>query len=326
MKTVDLWIAAVGGVGSNLLVRMPLGWRLAVMRAGNTTLAQLMKTQAFRKLYISQNKAHSRGLETVDTDHSLTSIPDGQCQHVTLFFSGGADSTYCATLLAEHFDQVHLLTFTHDGIANTHKPKINADRLRERYGERIVFRAIDSNEIWRRLYLEHFSQDRSKYGAFLNSTACECCFLSWNAIAAVYNQRNGISNLAAGIDVDHSGFLYSAHDEGIEVIRRFHAGYGVHFFLPVFNEPAPDVKLYEMGITSEKHTKRPYQFYTTTTTQATCEFGLGHRLFAQYSVVRHPLEERQARARDYFSEKLEICADYVGEVLAANSPLPITAQ
>lgn len=322
MRVVDLGIAAVGGLASNLLVRLPLRWRLGIMKAGQLTITQLMKTRAFQKLYLAQNEAYRRQVAESDADRDLTAIPDGQGQQVSLFFSGGADSTYSAVLLAQKFDRVHLLTFSHDGIGNTHKPKINADRLQQRFGERIVYHHIDGNDLWQRLYLADFAADRERYGAFLNTGACECCYLSWNALAAIYNRRNDISHLAVGIDRDHSGFMYSAGDEGIEVMRQFHAGYGVHFFMPVYDEPHTDVRLYEMGITSEKHTKRPYQFYTTATTQGTCEFGLGHRLFAQYTVVRHPPEERQALARAYFAEKLEICRTYVTEALEQNLPIP----
>jgi hypothetical protein len=283
---------------------------------------QLMKTQAFKDLYTSQNIEHSRELEDVDVDESLTGLPEGKGQQVTLFYSGGADSTYCAYLLAQEFDRVHLLTFGHDGIANTHKPKINADRLRERFGDKIVYHVIDGNDVWHLLYTQDFDRDRAEYGAFLNSAACECCFLSWNAIAVVYNRRNNITNLAAGIDIDHSGFMYSAHDEGIDVMRRFHKDYGIHFFLPVFNEPEPDVKLYELGITEQKRTKRPHAFYTNHPTQAICEFGLGHRLFAQYTVVREPLDERQARSKAYFTERMQIMRDYITEAL--ENDLPIT--
>jgi len=248
-------------------------------------------------------------------------LPDGAGQEVSLFFSGGADSTYSAVLLARSFDRVHLLTFCHDGMAYSEKARINAGRLRGRFGDKIVHYLVDGNELWRKLYLANFERDRARYGAFLNTGACECCYLSWNAIAAVYNRRNHIAYLGVGIDRDHSGFMYSASDEGIERMCRFHAGYGVHFFMPVYEEPEADVKLYEMGITPEKRTKRPYQFYATASTQGTCEFGFGHRLFAQYSVARFSPDARQAQACDYLAEKLELCHAYVVDALEHERPL-----
>lgn len=323
MKVVDYSIGAMGGLASAVLVRLPLSARLALLKAGQTTMTQFMKTKAFRNLYLAQNKTHRTRVEEAHIDLDLTSVPDGTGQQVSLFFSGGADSTYAAVLLAQRFDRVHLLSFGHDGIANTHKPQINADRLQRRFGDKIVYCAIDGNDAWRRLYLAGFGRDRDRYGSFLSSGVCECCYLSWNAIAAVYNKRNHVTSLAVGIDRDHSGFMYSATDEGIETMRQFHDGYGVRFFMPVYDEPETDVRLYEMGITSEKHTKRPYQFYTTATTQGTCEFGLGHRLFAQYTVVRHSPEERRDRARAYFSEKLEVCRDYVAEALEKDMPIAL---
>jgi hypothetical protein len=323
VKISDLGIAAIGGMASNLLVWLPLSCRLGMMKAGQLTITQLMKTAAVQRIYLAQNEAHRRQVAEVDARQELTAIPDGRGQQVSLFYSGGADSTYSAALLAQRFDRVHLLTFTHDGMGNSQKPKINADRLQERFGDRIVWHLVDGNDLWRQLYLDDFARERARYGAFLNTGACECCYLSWNAIAAVYNRRHGITHLAVGIDRDHSGFIYSAGDEGIEVMRRFHAEYGVHFFLPVYDEPQTDVRLYEMGITSEKHTRRPYQFYTTATTQGTCEFGLGHRLFAQYTVVRHSPDARQAMAHAYFGEKLEICRHYVAETLEQDRPLPL---
>ena len=323
MRIVDLGIAAVGGVASNLLLWLPFRARLALMRAGQQTVTQLIKTGAFRRLYLAQNQAHRSQVAVVSAGEELTSLEDGEGQQVSLFFSGGADSTYSAVLLAQAYDRVHLLTFTHDGIGNTHKCKINADRLAARFGAKIVYHVVDGNELWRQLYLADYGRDRARYGAFLNTGACECCYLSWNAIAAVYNRRHGITNLAVGIDRDHSGFMYSASDQGIETMCRFHAGYGVRFFMPVYDELHTDVKLYEMGLTSEKHTKRPYQFYTTATTQGTCEFGLGHRLFAQYSVVRHRPEDRQALAAAYFAEKLDVCRAFVTQAIESNTPLPI---
>jgi hypothetical protein len=321
MKVVDWGVAAAGGVASNVLVRLPYRWRVGLMHTGNVGLTKLMQTQAFRNLYLGQNKAHRRQVEEVELDEAMTAVPEGEGQQVSLFYSGGADSTYSAYLLAQEFDRVHLLSFAHDAIANLHKPKINSDRLRQRFGDKIVHRVIDGNDIWKQLYLAEYDKDLGKYGAFMNTGACECCYLSWNAIAVVYNKRNGISNLAVGIDRDHSGFMYSATDEGIEAMRRFHAGYGIHYFMPVYDEPQTDVKLYELGITSEEHTKRPYQFYTTSTTQGTCEFGLGHRLYAQYAVVRQSAEERQARAGAYFAERLGVCRNYIDEALQQDLPI-----
>ena len=325
MKVLDWGVAAMGGVASNVLVRLPLAWRLGIMHSGNVVLTRFMQTQAFRNLYLDQNKAHRRQVEEVALDEIMTAVPDGQGQQVSLFYSGGADSTYSAYLLAQAFERVHLLSFTHDGIANLHKPKINSDRLKARFGDKIVHHVIDGNDIWRRLYLAPFKQDLARYGAFMNTGACECCYLSWNAIAVVYNKRNSISNLAVGIDRDHSGFMYSATDEGIEAMRRFHADYGVRYFMPVYDEPQTDVKLYQLGITSEEHTKRPYQFYTTSTTQGTCEFGLGHRLYAQYAVVRDSSEERQARANAYFGERLEVCRSFIDEALKQDIPISYLA-
>jgi len=322
MRIVDQGIAAVGGVASQVLVHIPLAWRLGLLRAGNVTMTQLMKTSAFRKLYLAQNKAYRRREKQAEASADLTAVPEPTEQSVALFFSGGADSTYSAVLLAQSYRRVHLLCFTHDGIANTHKPKINAERLMQRFGDRIIFHVVDGNELWRRLYLSGFAADRKQYGGFLNTGACECCYLSWNAVAVVYCKRNDVTNLAVGIDRDHSGFMFSAGDEGIETMRQFHAGYGIRFFMPVYNEPETDVRLYEMGITAERNTKRPYQFYTTSTTQGTCEFGLGHRLYAQHAVVRHRPEERQARARAYFDDKLEVCRHYVAEALEQDLPIP----
>ncbi len=322
MEWVDWGIAAAGGLSSNVFVCLPLSWRLVLMRAGNLAMTQLMKTRAFRRLYLAQNETHRQRVAEADVTADLTALPNGAGQQVTLFYSGGADSTYSAVLLAQTFDRVHLLTFAHDGIGNTHKPQVNADRLRERFGDKIVYHLVDGNDWWRRLYLADFAGDRRRYGAFLNTGACECCYLSWNGIAAVYNLRNDIHYLAVGIDRDHSGFMYSASDEGIETMCRFHADHAVHFFMPVYDEPATDVRLYEMGITAEQHTKRPYQYYTTATTQGTCDFGLGHRLFAQYTVVRHPLAERQARARAYFAEKLALCREYVAQAVERDLPIP----
>jgi hypothetical protein len=324
MRAMDWAIALLGGASSGILIRLPLTWRLAVMRAGQLTVTQLMKTEAFRRLYLAQNRAHRSRVDTVRAGSDLTSgapaAGDGP-RKVTLFYSGGADSTYAAVLLAQQYDEVHLLTFTHDGIGNTHKPKINADRLQQRFGDKIVYRVVDGNALWRRLYVEPFAEDRRVYGAFLNTGACECCYLSWNAIAAVYNQRHGIRSLAVGIDRDHSGFMYSATEKGIATMVRWHAEYGTHFFMPVYDEPHTDERLYDMGITSERHTKRPYQFYTTATTQGTCEFGLGHRLYAQYAVVRRTPEERRAVASAYFEEKLGICRQYVAEAIGQDDPI-----
>ena len=129
--------------------------------------------------------------------------------------SGGADSTYSAYLLAQKFDRVHLLTFAHEGISNTHKPQINADRLRERFGDKIVYHGVDGDDVWQRLYVEGFDQDRARYGAYVNSGACECCYLSWNAIAVVYNKRHNITNLAAGM----SGAKL-AHEDVMETANR----------------------------------------------------------------------------------------------------------
>jgi hypothetical protein len=322
VRIIDVSIAATGGLASGLLIRLPFKTRLALMRAGQQTMTQFMKTGIFRQLYLAQNQAYRREVDEAQVGDDLTRIPNGAGQQVSIFFSGGADSTYSAVLLAQAFDRVHLLTFTHDGMASGEKSQINAERLHDRFNDKIVYHRIDGNELWRELYLADFERDRAQYGAFLNTGACECCYLSWNAIAAVYNRRNAISHLAVGIDRDHSGFMYSAGDEGIETMCRFHAAYGVHFSMPVYNEPETDVRLYEMGITPEKHTKRPYQFYSTASTQGTCEFGLGHRLFAQYSVVRYRLAERQATAAAYFADKLAICHEYVARAIDRHLPLP----
>ena len=156
----------------------------------------------------------------------------GAPSRVAVLYSGGTDSTAASAILAERFDEVHLLTYTRDGLHHSTNSRHNHDLLTARFPERRFIHQIQHNG---RL-AEHIANHRRlhyvmRYGMF-TLQSCGYCSLTNHVSTLAYCLREGIKDAADGIT--HDWPFFPGHmDKVIEHFRLLYASFGITYHTPV---------------------------------------------------------------------------------------------
>ncbi len=149
-----------------------------------------------------------------------------------VLYSGGTDSTCVASLQAERFDRVHLLTFEERGTRGSPRPAGNLAALRRRHGtSRFVHQSLSVDALVRRLSYERYLRGLARHGLFMLATP-GFSSLSWHVRTLVYCLDNGIADVADGVTRELVHF--PGHMEPVlELFRNFYAEFGVQYENPV---------------------------------------------------------------------------------------------
>jgi hypothetical protein len=153
---------------------------------------------------------------------------------VAVLYSGGTDSTASAALLAERFDEVHLLTFDRHGFHDAGNSGRNVALLAARFPDtRFVHRVLETSALgaW---ISEHKRWKHLREHGFMTLQACGHCALANHLAGLAWCQRHGLGHLADGIT--HDWPFFPGHmDSVIERLRALHASFGVRYLTPVLH-------------------------------------------------------------------------------------------
>jgi hypothetical protein len=153
---------------------------------------------------------------------------------VAVLYSGGTDSTASSAILADTFDEVHLLTYTRTGLHNSQNSAYNYNKLTARFPERRFVHRIQDND----LLAQHLSDHRRlhyvrKFGLF-TLQSCGYCALTNHVSTLAYCLRTGVGNSADGIT--HDWPFFPGHmDKVIDKFRSLYSHYGITYHTPVLN-------------------------------------------------------------------------------------------
>lgn len=231
---------------------------------------------------------------------------------VSVLFSGGSDSTLAAAICADQYRKVHLLNFHHSGMQQIEKSSVNVERLRKRFGkDKFIFKRFNIEELFKKLYYTDYLHDLKHYGAFLSAATCNICQLAMHAATIIYGLKHGIKYACDGYKREKEHVYIVMSQEGIKLLKKFYSKYGIEYDNPVHNILRTDWALYNLGVTTTRNVKFPYERLKYQS-QHSCFHGI---LTNAYVLgYYYPLHlDRSNRCLEYFKKKLELAEAYIDE-------------
>ncbi len=227
---------------------------------------------------------------------------------VSIQFTGGKDSTLLAWLMANEFDRIELLTFSHPLVVDLEKVWVNVRKLRYAFGkEKFGLSVIDVAGLLRKIYYGNYWADLKKYKTYATNNFCGACRLAMISHTILHCLRNGIKHARDGSSA--TGFDLSQQSWALPRIRKFYGDFGIDYQTPIYDVPRADVDLLRLGI----HADRPVLLYRS---QPRCRGGGGfHNIYLRsYFLPIHGREAYQRIGSEWLDEKLELCRDHISEV------------
>jgi len=162
---------------------------------------------------------------------------------VAVLFSGGTDSTLTSALVQERFETVHLVTYNRMGFHSTENTGVNAQMLKDRYGdERFVHEIIRVEKLFKWISYERYLQNIYRHGLYMLST-CGLCKLAMHMRTVKYCVDHGIHHVADGANQAMSMFPAQMKPV-IEKMQEMYEHFGVTYGNPVFELEGHDEQGY----------------------------------------------------------------------------------
>src|SRR5262245_43776579 len=156
--------------------------------------------------------------------------------HVTVMFSGGSDSTLTASMFAEKYAHVHLLTYKHAAMSFEEKCVKSLERLQKAHGaDRFTHKFIDINPLMARMFVKPLARDLREYGTYALPMCCGACKLSMHVQTILYNRARKIEYAADGSNVELSELFPEQMPEVLELYRQLYERYGIRYSNPVLD-------------------------------------------------------------------------------------------
>ena len=257
-------------------------------------------------------------------------------------YSGGTDSTAATVMVANQFDEVHLVTYKHSGIRHIGNSEHHLEKLRELYGkDKFVHVIIDMDKLFKEVTYSRYTQNVRRYG-FFNLTTCGLCKLAMHVRTILYCLELGIDHVVDGANVNSSHFP-AQMKEVIEALRILYKGFGITFTNPVYNYGFPDdidwlhktglsvltrkperkeidpkkettgQVLYRKGILEEENVKGTA---TDRRMQPLCFQLTLLNLFAlSYYIPRHGMDAYREKTARFYKEKIDYYQERIREYL-----------
>ncbi|MEW6087752.1 MAG: 7-cyano-7-deazaguanine synthase [bacterium] len=246
-----------------------------------------------------------------------------QKREVSLFFSGGTDSTATSILALNNYDKVHLLTFDRGikyGMGQVDKTCKRAEDLIQKYGkDRFTHSVIYIGDIFREIFIDNFAHDLKIYKTHLMALVCLACRIAMHAKAILYNLKNKVPDIIDGSNQEQ------AFEQMPELLREyalFDGEFGINYTNPIFCFSDKDKRqeiLYEAGLS--KNRKFKYALFGGTSdgiifhpTQPACIFSPFMGAYGRYlyHLFEDTTEEKERRiAVEYCRKKKEIARKFV---------------
>lgn len=220
---------------------------------------------------------------------------------VAHLYSGGADSSLAACLLAESFDEVCLNTFTRFGFVASGFSSVHVGRIKERFPRvRFVHRFIPAGGLYEEVESHRFYPSLGKYGVLVLDTCGHCkVALHWRNL--LFCLEHGITYASDGAAMGAEEFAEQNPRILMRELEAFYAHFGVTLLHPAYQEGlSTEEALYDLGVTDQKNIKR-----TTRDMQVVCTQQILFAMMMRVYLSRHTFGEYEAQARAYLVEKLD---------------------
>lgn len=229
---------------------------------------------------------------------------------VAHLFSGGVDSTLAASLLADRFAAVHLVTFTRPGFLCRDRAVARLERLRQRHpGVELSHRFLDVEPLFDELCGDW--SDWKLYGP-LAVAPCGVCKLAMHWRLLLYCLENGLRHASDG--AAHGAEEYAEQNPRVamEAVAGLYARFGVTKLSPAYC-PGRDneEELYRRGLVESPRVKR-----TAEDTQILCTQQPLFAMALRTLLSRRSFVQYEALQRRYLREKLRKVEERTRRALA----------
>ena len=190
-----------------------------------------------------------------------------------VLFSGGADSTLAAYLVAQDHLPVHLLSFKHCWMSELEKTTRAAQRFKEHVGKNVISHHwCDITPLWRKISSEPVYASLRRCGLYtMVLKSCVACKVAMHLLTAAYCIEHKIGFVADGAHPKGAELFPEQLDKPIEVLRTFYQQYGIRYENPVYRVDRSDFELFRLGVTEKRNTKDEHLYYSN---QFACHVGL----------------------------------------------------
>jgi|GEM_PF-766330 len=220
---------------------------------------------------------------------------------VALLYSGGADSSLAACILAKSFRKVHLNTFSRPGFMACGFSGVHYERMRERFPEtEFIHRQIPAG----RFYAE--VEGRGRWRAFgrhglLVLNSCGHCKTALHWRNLIFCLQNGVKYAADGAVTGAEEFAEQNPRILMPELAALYAAFGITLLHPSYGEGlVTEPELYALGISPQSKIKM-----TRKDMQVVCSQQILFAMMMRCLLVGRDFPEYERLARAYLSEKLE---------------------
>jgi PP-loop superfamily ATP-utilizing enzyme len=246
-----------------------------------------------------------------------------QKREVSLFFSGGTDSTAASILALNYYDRVHLLTFDRGikyGMGQIDKARKRAEELIQKYGsDKFLHKVIYVGDIFKNIFVDNFAEDLKTYKTHLMALVCPACRIAMHTKAILYNLENRVPDIIDGSNQEQA---FEQMPELLQEYALFDKEFGINYTTPIFCFSDKDKRqeiLFEAGLS--KNRKFKYAMFGGSSdglffhpTQPSCLFGPFMGAYGRYlfHLFEHTTEEKERWiAVEYCKKKKEIAREYI---------------
>jgi len=233
---------------------------------------------------------------------------------VAHLFSGGVDSTLAASLLAERFREVHLVTFRRAGFLAEEKALARLERLRDRHpGAEITHRFLDVGPFYEEL--SGGWSDLRRHGV-LALAPCGVCKVSMHWRLLLYCLEHGLRHASDGAAAGAEEYAEQNPRILMPALDAFYREFGVEKISPAFRpDRSNEEALYRRGISESPTVKR-----TAQDDQILCSQQVLFAMSMRVYLARHSFPEYEAAQRGYLGEALGRAAGLTREFVKGGKP------
>ncbi len=250
----------------------------------------------------------------IDNDDFGDSPPENVAdKDICVLFSGGSDSTLVASIMAEHFRHVYLITYKHCGISKLENTEYNLKNLNRKYGEdKFTHKKIDIDSLFRKFYFDYIFKDIKKYGV-IAIQACGTCKFLMHIQNIIFCLQNNIEFVSDGSASFYGMMAPNESKPGLKLIKDLYQEYGINFLInPAYNMPSTQNELAKRKIISEEEVSRKDNWHSYKLTQPICNMGIFFILTVKlYFCYRFGVEQLVEETMQYYKDKLPTYKEYV---------------
>ncbi len=153
---------------------------------------------------------------------------------VAILYSGGTDSTASAALMAQQFDEIHLLNYRRHGFVGAEHSSYNAAKLAARFPDRKFVHWIYETTPLAKWIADHRRLHYVTRHGFMTLQNCGHCALANHMATLAHCLRHDVHHLADGITRDWP-FFPGHMDPVIERLRGLARRFDVTYHTPVLH-------------------------------------------------------------------------------------------